>query len=550
MIHKKLWLVSREYAGIAEAGGVKNVVKSLATGCASLDLKVKVFLPQYACSPPLSTVPILETKIPIRDILHTVRYFSLTKKKVQFIFVDTEIFNTKQNVYTYSEEEAEHFNAHSSIKVKKGEGYLDTPEMNILFQKAVAFYAEFFNKTPDILHCHDAHTALLPAFIMTKKYLADSFANTKMIVTIHNAGDGYRQTHYDYEDFKKLTGFTDEILSCARAGEGIEPFLIAVKFAVLTTVSGQYAKELVNPALSDFSKKFSYALQEKNISVIGITNGIDYDHYDPMKKSVSLLPFTFNPEENNYEGKYKNRKFLLQTLADAEGKNIDKYEGIKCFGNFYPSNEQTIYFMYHGRVVKQKGIHILLKIIPQIVGKFPQTRFFIMGQGEAELEQLCMKATKDAQGHCIFFKGYNRSLARLVTAASDFTVLPSLFEPCGLEDFIGQIFATIPIAHAIGGLTKIEDKKTGFLYRIPIPNGKTISELSVDEKIFLHETVLRDTLIKIINTFPAANCCTVSEIPAYSAIIQNAIRQIKTKFSWKHIIQKSYFPLYGIERDS
>ena len=146
-------------------------------------------------------------------------------------------------------------------------------------------------------------------------------------------------------------------------------------------------------------------------------------------------------------------------------------------------------------------------------------RFIINGQGEESLREMCRSFAQENRGRVVFFYGYEKSQSRLFTASADFAVLPSDFEPCGTEDFIAQIFATIPVAHATGGLKKIIDGKTGFLYA---PNdAKTLSEI-----------LLRRAREK------------EEEPERFRAIIREASRHVKTRYSWESVARE-YEALYS-----
>ncbi len=316
---KTLWLVSREYAGIAEAGGVKNVVKSLAefaAGAGSSDASacgvsysVTVFLPLYgSCRLTLDTA-IANGILRVNRTFHAVRYFQKYQKGIRFIFVDAEIFSEKKDIYVYNSEEVHFFRKKlNRPDLQKGEGYVDSHEMNILFQKAVFYFALQQRTAPDILHCHDAHTALLPAFIGTSTAGSALFCNTKKIITIHNAGDGYRQTMCPFSAAKELTGLPAAVLQAGCIDDCVEPFLVSTSFAHLSTVSPWYAAQLLTPEHSPYSYRFSQVLAEKQTAITGITNGIDYENYDPCNKPVSCLPFSFDIKHNDFDGKYACRR--------------------------------------------------------------------------------------------------------------------------------------------------------------------------------------------------------------------------------------------------
>ena len=531
-----VWMVSREYAGFAEAGGVKNVVKSLAEAAAEYGCSVTVFLPRYGNNPGHLDNCICETAIRVGDITYTVRYFELFRKNIRFIFIDSGIFTEKRDIYTYCTEELDYFRKKlHRPDLKKGDGYIDGHEMNVLFQKAIYCYGLRRHTAPQVLHCHDAHTALLPAFISARFTGRRLFRHTRALITIHNAGDGYRQTLYSFEYAAHLTDLPRKVLEYGKIDYTVEPFLVGSAYAALTTVSPWYAQQLVSPEQSPYSYRFSQILAQKHIHITGITNGIDFAAYDPGNTDCSGLPFTFDIQQEHFEGKYACRAFLLDMLqkrACAE----PMYGGIQQFGTMNTQESgKPLYLMYHGRLVRQKGVDVLLRAIPHILERSPTLRFIVMGQGNPELEAEAVELAAALPGKFVYCKGYNRKAARLITAAADFIVLPSLFEPCGLEDLIAQVYGTIPIANAQGGLQKIIDGKTGFLYTIP--NGE-------EQNTGLHIRTLTEAVLKQAERFFTSDKTHLSEIPYFKDIILRAYTALHKKFSWKHIFAEQYLKIY------
>ena len=529
-------MVSREYAGLAEAGGVKNVVKALAEAAAEFGFSVTVFLPRYGNNAETLVTCTDTAKIRIAHTLYTVKYFELLKGKIRFIFIDAEIFSEKKDIYTYCAEEIDSFREKlHRPDLKKGDGYVDSHEMNILFQKAVCRYGLRRHIAPNVLHCHDAHTALLPAFIFSHLAARTLFHSTHMLITIHNAGDGYRQTFHSLEQACRLTGLPRGILEYGLVDQAVEPFLTGSAFADLTTVSPWYAEQLISPNRSPYAYRFSQALAEKNIHIAGITNGIDFSSYDPRNTDISELPFSFNIAKGKFEGKYACRSFLLDKLQNQDNA-LQYYHGVRWFGSIAgQKNEKILYLMYHGRFAAQKGIGILLNTIPRMLEACPSLRFIIMGQGNSALENKAAKLAETLQGKFVYCKGYNRKAARLITAAADFIILPSLFEPCGLEDLIAQVYGTIPLANAQGGLQKIVHGQTGFLYTVP-----EHKEQNEDA----HSCILMQAVLAQAECFFNSAHTRLIDIPRFRTIIMQAYNALYTDFSWDHIFAKHYLKLY------
>lgn len=522
-------MVAMEFAGIAEAGGVKNVSRSLCEELARSGNNVTLFIPQFGCTSFDETSDIQQNAYPpvslhicSRDESMSFSTASLIHTNIRIVFVKNPHFLEKLSVYTYTEEEEQADPSH-----KRGSGHADSLLIEALFQRAVALYGRYIPQpeAPDIVLCEDASTAVLPSYITYSGLSV--FKKTQCVVTIHNAGPSYHHCFNTIADAKLCTGLSENILCGAMNGDRVEPFLLAAGCAALTTVSTQYAEELTDPAHNADTDGLSEIFARRSIHITGITNGIDYERYNPTHNMTSLLPFRYDPENGRLEGKYRCRDFfLIHFAAKKEAKlhaqSIRYLSGITRSGYIRPCRkEQTaVYFAYHGRIVSQKGIRVLAAAARKITGMYENARFVIIGQGEPELEQDMENLAISSDGSIIFFKGYNRAMARLSSAVCDFIVLPSYFEPCGLEDFIAQIFGTIPVAHATGGLRKIIDGTTGFLYSPNTPE------------------VLEQLLSKLIEQ-------KTTEPELFEKIIAQAAAYVHKKYSWSEVVSEQYIPFFN-----
>lgn len=514
----KLWIVSMECDGIAEAGGVKSVTYSLCNEFSLLKNKVTLFIPVYKCSS-WKNIEDIQENIFQSDISLCGQQFGVSYSKGKYknsdfevVFVNHSCFSEKEGVYTYTENE-EFLNPEH----KKGSGHADALLKDILFQKAVCAYGTMLQRSevPDIIHCQDASTAALPAFIsQIKKY-----NKTHSVVTIHNCGPGY---HHNFSSIGEAAWYTElpyELLASSRNGNYVEPFLLACECgAHMTTVSEVYARELTDPSNSDLTDGLAPVFAQKGIEIKGITNGYDFDRYNPEDKNISLLPFEFSPEKKQLEGKWKCRKFFIQNVVNTD--NYD-FTGVKKYGKLECSSDfsKEIYIAYHGRVASQKGLPVLADAVPAVVENFPYVRFVFMGQGEPELENKLIELTEKYSGKVTYLNGYNRSIARMVAASNDFLVMPSYFEPCGLEDYIAQSYGTLPVAHKTGGLNKIVDDVTGFLYT---NNTKEALIAKLSEVVMLKKLKNSDITRRI----------------------KTAASYIHKEYLWKTVVQKKYLPFF------
>lgn len=511
-----VWLAVREYAGLAEAGGVKNVTRSQAEALARLGESVTVFMPGYGFIEETG-IELFTLTIDVNDESYEVTFTSLDLEGVRIILALSRLYAGKHQVYVYTEDEASRIPG-----ARRGSGHLDVDVMNILLQKAVIAYAQHTGESPAVVHCHDAHTALLPALARSDSRASALFSETAFFVTVHNAGPGYRQTLCDAEYAVALTGLDRQTLENGRIGNRIEPFLIAASSAVLTTVSPWYAEELTAPLFDSHTEGLSAELRRRGVHVEGITNGIDRFRYCPRYPGQSLLPFAFNPAEGELSGKYRCREAFIEKIASGSLP-----EGIVKAGSLLDS-EDAVWFCYQGRIAHQKGLSVLADAVRSLLEREPLARFMVMGQGAPELEHSFEELCWAYPGRFLLLQGYERALARLVVASSDFLILPSEYEPCGLEDYIAQIFGTIPVARAVGGLNKIRNGETGFLY------GSDSRPNDPRE--------LADIMSRLTEEW-SSRSRGAAESP-FLVMIRQASLYVAREADWDRIIRESYLPLY------
>ncbi len=510
-----IWMVAREYAGLAESGGVKNVVCSLSEELAALGHDVTFFMPYYGCTETGALSDFRKDifscgKVFLCGGFHKIEYSYGVLNGVKVILVGNEAFYEKNNVYTYGIKDKEKW-----PECKTGTGYSDNLYMNSLFLSAVMHYGIALSAVPsavpDVIHCHDACTAALPAMIRTLS--GNVYSKTAFAVTIHNAGPAYHHEYPDVDTAYSFTGIDRNILEKALNGGRVEPYLLASIYSEMTTVSPDYAKEILDPDNMN-TDGLAQEFYRRKTAIRGITNGIDIQRYIPEDKNVSHLPFEYSPSAGKLAGKYACREHFIKTAAGEDGTPVD---GLQKYG--YLDGNGAVYISYHGRLVRQKGIFVLIDAIKILLEKYDFIRFIINGQGEEKLQQMCAQLAIQYPGRLVYFAGYDKSFCRLCTAAGDFAVLPSEFEPCGLEDFIAQIFGTVPVAHATGGLKKIINGKTGFTYAPNTPEvlASELERLSLEKK---------------------------ENTAAFDGIIRDAAAYVALEYSWKNVAKEKYEKLY------
>ena len=163
----------------------------------------------------------------------------------------------------------------------QGTGHVDFFAMNVLLQKGALALMQLLNEHPDIIHCHDGHTAILPAMIREIDGFRHYFRGTGLVVTIHNAGIGYHQDVADLPFAREITGLSEKSILANCLGADFDPFIAAGRYAVLNTVSEIYARELQETADDRLTGWLGHSLSEMGIVLEGVTNGIDPADFDP-----------------------------------------------------------------------------------------------------------------------------------------------------------------------------------------------------------------------------------------------------------------------------
>lgn len=521
-------MVSREYDGLAGAGGVKDVCRQLAEAIVRQRKgNVRVVLPLYGFMdadqlgfrllklpvrkgcPTNKTSFLVDMNYPERERREEVSIWTKKMKGVQIYLLDAKRFREKMGVYTYTaEEEAAH------AWQKQGNGHFDYFAMNILLQKATLALLILLNHRPDIIHCHDGHGATLPAMMRELPGYRYFFSQTGAVVTIHNAGLGYHQEVDDLDFARAVTGLPMAVINTGRLAGNFDPFMAASNYAILNTVSANYGRELRETPEDSRTGWLGHELTQRRVTLAGITNGINADNYNPAKAGKLGLPAPFNPLSGELDGKRICKERMLVSCGKKHA-----WPTVEQFGHLKPEPEVPL-FTFIGRLTSQKGVDILLQAVPLLLEADQVFHLLILGTGNPQLEQRLQRLSKTpaTRGRICFLKGYDQALATQIYAAGDFFLVPSLYEPCGLTDFIAQLLGNLPIVHYVGGLVKVVDGKTGFTYQDHSP------------------TALARTMEKAIIMYN-------NEPDRLKKMQQQAIEQIHAQHTWDRVITK-YLSLY------
>ncbi len=498
--------IARECAGISAAGGVGDVVLQLSLACRSAGFDTTVILPHYGpfeadalknltlTAAALLGVESSQASRPqplIADIPMSYSALQWRTERVQvgairfhgaatftIAVVVAERFSGKRLPYTYTAEEARAI-AESSrpdqkvcgaeppppdFRPTEGSGHFDYFAMNVLLQKASIAWIERL-EGPIVVHCHDAHTAMLP--IMARTQLSPG--NRRFIVTAHNCGAAYRQRCPDL-DFVAAVGNLprDAVQRCVVRGE-FDPFAAAALHADrLNTVSPGYAWEVrtaCRPKSGGDSdvQGLSAFLDENSVTLTGITNGID-----PALKGPEAIRAEIRPGRKRLSAFGWKREFRQRFAKAISGDDLTAKWGLssaKRLGSLAGLATSDCLFTVVGRWTAQKGIDIAVRAAEEVFDASPKAALCVLGDGnDPRILATLRRLAEEYDGRAVAIAGFSPELASSIYAAGDFFLVPSRFEPCGLVDMIAQLNGNLPIVNQVGGLAKVIDGMTGLGY--------------------------------------------------------------------------------------
>lgn len=300
-------------------------------------------------------------------------------------------------------------------------GYEDDTERFLAFQIAALDWIAQWEHRPDIIHCHDHHTGLIP-FMVGNCYQYRHLSHVPTVLTIHN---GQYQGQFGWDKLYYLPAYELRNSSKLDWGNCINPLAAAIKCAWrVTTVSPSYLEEISHSA----NGLENLLAQERGKSA-GILNGIDNEVWDPAKDPMLSKTFAVRTVES---GKRANKEALCTVF------NLDK--------------EKPLY-TFIGRLVGEKGADLLPDIFYNALQQSNrEINILVLGSGDSHVEGRLNELKQQFKGSYNAYIGYNEVLSHQIYAGADFLLMPSRVEPCGLNQMYALRYGTIPIVRRIGGL--------------------------------------------------------------------------------------------------
>lgn len=424
---KKILFVSSEAVPYIKTGGLADVVGSLPKYFDRNEYDVRVMLPKYACMD-AAFLPNL------RFVCHF--YVNLNWRKqyvgileseyrgIHYYFVDNEFYFVGSSPYNNIYEDVEKF---------------------AYFSKAVLASLPYIDYAPDVIHCHDWQTGLVPVYLHTAFGDDNFYAGIKTVFSIHNLKF---QGRWRIREVIDITGLPEQIFNDKELESYGEANYLkgGVVYAdAVTTVSPSYANEITT---QEGGEGLHGLMNARRNVLYGILNGIDYDE--------------FNPQTDPYiESNFSSKSVLSGKKANKAA--LQKELGLSV-------RESAFVIGIVSRLTEQKGFDLVSYIMDDLVSQL-DVQIVILGTGESKFENVFHHFHSQYPDKVSAYIGYSEEKAHKIYASADAFLMPSLFEPCGLSQMMSMRYGTIPIVRETGGLkdtvqayNEYENTGTGFSF--------------------------------------------------------------------------------------
>jgi starch synthase len=411
----KICFCASEAAPLAKTGGLADVAAALPASLLRLGHDVRLFVPFYSSIKdktkelgldlsPLDSIRDIPVEIGWKTYTFTAHGVRLPETDLTVHLIDCAELYDRPEIYTDDDDEAQRF---------------------ALFCRAVIDSCQRMSWAPHVFHCNDWHTALIPFLLRTVYSWDGLFQNSRSLVTIHNIGyqGNFPSSLVGGPGLDQWSPLLDqEDLNAGRLNL-LRTGLIYAE--AVSTVSPTYAEEIQT---DEYGMGLQQVLRARRDTLVGILNGVDYAQWSP--ECDPFIPHRYSVDD--LEGKGRNKLHLLERLGLESGL------------------EPPLIGMIT-RLVHQKGIDLCLEVLPELLSG-TNARLVTLGSGEERYEQFFEDLQLRFPGRVCYHRGYNDELAHVIEAASDMFLMPSRYEPCGLNQLFGLKYGTLPIVRRTGGL--------------------------------------------------------------------------------------------------
>ncbi|MCC7474741.1 MAG: glycogen synthase GlgA [Pirellulales bacterium] len=394
-----------------------------------------------------------------------------------------------------------HYYDRPELYRENGHDYKDNCERFVFFCRAALDAIKLLNLGTELVHCHDWTSGLVPAYLKTELAGVPPYDSIRSLLTIHNIAYQGNFWHWDMEltgiDWKYFNWRQMEFfgnLSFLKSG---------IAFAdVLTTVSPRYAQEIQS---SPLGCGLEGILQHRRNELSGIINGVDYHEWNPETDPHLTAYGGLNYGVHNFaEGKRECKSALQREMS-------------------LPQDPASPLIAMVGRLADQKGFDLVAQLIPTWVAQSP-AQWVILGTGEQQYHELFARLAQQHPTKVAVRLGFSNELAHRIEAGADMFLMPSRYEPCGLNQLYSLKYGTVPIVHATGGLADTITNLTEHTRLIGTANGFSFDTYNA--------TALADALERA--------CRAYDDRPLWEQLIRTGMQQ---DWSWNHSARE-YTRLY------
>ena len=385
------------------SGGLADVAGSLPAVLKEEGAECRVVLPLYS-----------DIKQELKDDLQYITHFNVPLgwrnqycglfqsevNGIRYYFIDNEYYFKRNGLY----------------------GFFDDPERFTFFSKAILELVAHIDYAPDVLHCNDWQTSMVPVFLNVFYRSIEKFRNIKTVLTIHNIA---YQGKCGLKVATETAGLPEHAVSIVEYDGCMNMMKGAIEQCdVVSTVSPTYATEILD---SWYGFGLDRILREKQYKLCGILNGIDTKLYNPAKDSLTYKHFS--------AARPKNKAINKEELQREMGLDVDITKPL---------------VVIISRLVGMKGLDLVKYIMEQMIEEGVQLA--VLGTGDFLYENFFAQAALTHKGNVAYVKGFIPQLARKMYAGGDIILMPSKSEPCGLAQMVALRYGTLPIVRETGGL--------------------------------------------------------------------------------------------------